>query len=278
MEDQLTFIDTATIIREPTPGHIVDLVQKIKSSSHVVILQGAGVSVASGIPDYRGANGIFAYLKEKNMDLTPEEALSLELFRKKPEIYHDLEKRFFLCINAGKQLEPNEGHRLAFHINNLNRLERVLTQNVDGLQVQVLPPEKLIEFHGTRRTAGCINEQISHPYDIEQYKKEVAEGKIPRCERCNALVKTDIVLYGQEINDDNHNEAIAAVKRADLLIIMGTSLEVYPFRSLVDKCKCPIVVMNKVIPKTFPGYLMPRTTFFLYDVEKVCRDVNSLLT
>lgn len=282
MEEQETFIDTATIIREPTPGHISDLCKKIRSAKRVVILQGAGVSVASGIADYRSSGGIFQWLQDNNMDMSPEDALSLEMFMERPEVYHKLEKKFFLTAEEPK---PNQGHQLAACIHKLGKLTRVYTQNVDGLQAQVLPDDYLVEFHGNKRSAHCIRKKCGAEYDIERYRTEVMTDQIPRCpairksgKPCNCLVKTDVVLYGQETDEKAFNKGIVDIKSSDLVIVMGTSMEVFPFRSLIHSCTCPVIMMNKVIPKTFPGYLMPNTTFFLCDIEKLCANVNMLLS
>src|SRR5579883_2485551 len=154
MSEQESFIDMATIIREPTPEHISKAASVIEKASKIVILQGAGVSVASGIPDYRSPNGLFAYLREQNLNMTPEEALSLDVFKRDPSIYHQIEQRFFSTVaklpkGAGDASasgpQPNEGHRLAAHIHRKNKLTRVYTQNVDGLQTAVVPERHVVE-------------------------------------------------------------------------------------------------------------------------------------
>ena len=280
MDQQESFIDTATVIRNPTPGHISSLAQQILAAKSVLILQGAGVSVASGIPDYRSPNGLFAYLKERNINMTPEQALSIEMFRKTPQIYHAIEKTFFLGLGpySSSAPTPNQGHLLAKSIDRLGKLSRVYTQNVDGLQAQVLDEEKLVEFHGSRRSARCITKKCRSPYDISSYIEKVKAEEVPICEKCRGLVKCDIVMYGEQIDQTHYSRGCMDISRADLVIVMGTSLEVYPFKSLLDMCRSPVIVLNKNIPRTYPGFLMPRTTFILNDIEGVCKDLNMVLT
>jgi len=278
------FLDTATIIRSPTPGHISSIAAQILSAKTIVILQGAGVSVASGIPDYRSANGLFSWLASRNINMTPEQALSIDTFRKTPDVYHAIERNFFLgsgpylgSHGEPSEYQPNQGHLLARHIFDRSKLLRVYTQNVDGLQAKVIPDYKLVEFHGTRRTASCIDEQCKVPMDISEYIAQVKANKIPRCSLCNDLVKCDIVLYGEKTSEASFAQGIQDLRAADLVIVMGTSLEVHPFKTLLDFCFSPVIVFNKVIPATYPGYLMPRTTFVLADMENVCGEINQKL-
>ncbi len=253
----------------------------INSSNNVTILQGAGLSTASGIPDYRSPGGLFDYLRRdpSTAHLTPEKVLSKEFFKKDPTVFYKFQKDVFL-----KEYKSNNGHDLARILYDKNKLIRVHTQNVDGLQNKLIPECLIIEFHGTNSRAICSRKKCGQPYPIEEYKNDIANDVIPTCKKvrkktnkvCGNCIKPAIVLYGESISMKNFKKAEYDMNRSDLVIIIGTSLQVYPFAGLlefIDK-NMRVIVINREIPSTYPEKLKPYTTFVLGEIEEICKIIN----
>lgn len=189
----------------------------IRDSRNAVFFGGAGVSTESGMKDYRSEDGL--YNTVKTYKVSPETILSRSFFEAHPDVFYDFYYHYFLNTDA----KPNRAHLALAELEKRGNLKAVITQNIDGLH-QRAGSKNVIELHGTvlkNRCPACgtlmPNQEI-----------KALEGKVPRCEKCGRVIKPDVVLYEEPLDERVINAAIAAISSADLLIIGGTSLAVYP--------------------------------------------------
>ena len=189
----------------------------IRNSGSTVFFGGAGVSTESGMKDYRSEDGLYNTVKQYGV--SPETILSRSFFFAHPDVFYDFYYNYFLNTAA----EPNRAHRALAQLEQAGKLSAVITQNIDGLH-QRAGSRNVLELHGTTLKHHCPNCGAFMP--VEQIK--ALEGKIPKCEKCGAVVKPDVVLYEEPLNERVIEAVVDAIASADLLIIGGTSLAVYP--------------------------------------------------
>ncbi|KAF9220911.1 NAD-dependent deacetylase sirtuin-2 [Gyrodon lividus] len=218
------------------------LVKYMKSDSCrniFLMILGTGVSTSAGIPDFRSPEtGLYANLARLNLPY-PEAVFQIDFFRRNPVPFYTLARELY----PGRY-RPTPTHSFVKVLHSHGLLRTCFTQNIDTLERRAgVPEEKIIEAHGSFATQRCID--CKHPYDDVKIKKAVINSEIPRCERCNGLVKPDIVFFGEALPVQFHM-SIRLLRNADLLIVMGTSLTVHPFASLVDLVPedCPRVLVN----------------------------------
>ncbi len=191
----------------------------IRESRRIVFFGGAGVSTESGIPDFRSVDGLY----NQEYDYPPETILSHTFFMRRPEEFFRFYRNKMLFPNA----QPNAAHLKLAQWESEGRLSAVVTQNIDGLH-QKAGSRKVYELHGSVLRNHCM--RCGRFYDLEYVMG--TEG-VPRCE-CGGTIKPDVVLYEESLDDDVVSGACAAIERADMLIIGGTSLNVYPAAGLID--------------------------------------------
>ena len=193
----------------------------ISESSSVVALTGAGISVPSGIPDFRSpGSGLWE-------NVNPMEVAHVDAWRSDPARFWDFDgQRFGLLANC----EPNGAHRALASLERSGRLEALLTQNIDMLH-QKAGSVEVIELHGSIRTSSCLSCGEQVPLEEAMGMIEAADDGIPRC-RCGEPLKPDVVLFGEMLPSDAIERAFDLAAGADLLICIGTSLEVFPVASL----------------------------------------------
>ena len=183
------------------------LAEIIKNSSYVVAFTGAGASTDSGIKDFRGKNGLY---KEKNyMGYEPEEILSIDFFLSHTDIFNKyIEEK--MMIN---DIKPNPGHKALAELEKMGKVKAVITQNIDNLH-QEGGSKKVLELHGTLKDWYCLKcgKRADRRFDCE----------------CGGVVRPRITLYGEMLDEKVTDAAISEIKKADTLIIIGTSLTVYP--------------------------------------------------
>ena len=189
----------------------------IKNSDKIVFFGGAGVSTESGIPDFRSVDGLY----NQQWDYPPETILSHSFFMKKEEFYRFYRAKM-LCPNA----EPNAAHLKLAQLEREGKLTAVVTQNIDGLH-QAAGSKKVYELHGSVLRNYCMKCGKFHSVEFIMNSTGV-----PTCE-CGGVVKPDVVLYEEGLDDSVVNGAVNAIAEADTLIIAGTSLNVYPAAGLV---------------------------------------------
>lgn len=207
----------------------------IANSNNIVFFGGAGVSTASGIPDFRSANGIFSQKYHRN--LSPEELVSHSFFVKDTEMFYEFYKEHLVYPKA----MPNECHKALAYLEKIGKVQAVITQNIDGLH-QMAGSKKVYELHGSVHRNYCLN---CHKFYDGAYVRN-SEG-IPRCD-CGGIIKPDVVLYEEGLDDDTVSGAINAISQADTLIIGGTSLVVYPAAGLIRYFRGEnLVLINKSV-------------------------------
>ncbi|USB34324.1 NAD-dependent protein deacylase [Paenibacillus sp. YPG26] len=202
----------------------LDMLAKwVDASSRVVFFGGAGVSTESGIPDFRSAAGI--YQSEHNSPYTPEDILSRRFFDRHPEIFYD----FYRSKMLHPEAQPNPAHRLLASLERQGILDMVITQNIDGLH-QLAGSTRVQELHGSIHRNHCMD--CARFYTL----KDVCSSKnvVPVCTVCGGVIKPDVVLYGESLDDEVIQQSVLAIQRADLMIIGGTSLTVQPAASMVS--------------------------------------------
>lgn len=203
----------------------------VDMAENIVFFGGAGVSTESGLPDFRGEQGLY----RKKYGLPPESYFSVRLLKYNPEEFFKFQrKRVF-----GYQAKPNAAHLKLAEWEKQGKLRAVITQNIDGLH-QAAGSENVIELHGNLRHCHCM---LCHKsYDISA----VMETKgIPRCKICHGIIKPDTVLYGEKLDKRLIEKATAYIREADMLIVGGTSLVVNPAVSLVHEFrKKPLAIIN----------------------------------
>ncbi|KAK4019189.1 NAD-dependent protein deacetylase sirtuin-2 [Daphnia magna] len=234
------------LMEKPKVLHTLDLdgiVDYIKSGNvrNIITMAGAGISTSAGIPDFRSpSSGL--YSKLCGFDLPyPEAIFEIEYFRKHPEPFFAMAKELY-----PKTFEPTPCHYFLRLLNKKGLLLRHYTQNVDALErVAGIPAEKLVEAHGTLHTSRCINPECREEYDRKWMTEKVLADVVPRCEQCKAVVKPDAVFFGEPL-PERFRLVEEDFPNCDLLIILGTSLVVQPFSSLVDRVppRCPRLLIN----------------------------------
>ena len=210
------------------------LTEIIKNSNNIVFFGGAGVSTESGIPDFRSANGLWS--EKLKINLTPEQLVSHTMFIKYPEEFFKFYKEKLIYPNA----KPNSAHFALAKLEKMGKLKAIVTQNIDGLH-QLAGSKNVYELHGSVLRNYCMN---CHAFYDEKF---ILESKgIPTCTRCGGIVKPDVVLYEEGLDNDVINGAVKAISQADTLIIGGTSLVVYPAAGLIDYFRGKnLILINK---------------------------------
>jgi len=208
-----------------------ELQRMIDESQNIVFFGGAGVSTESNIPDFRSADGLF----RENYSYPPERIVSHTFFVQKPEIFYEFYKEKMMFLDA----KPNKAHLKLAELERTGKLKAVITQNIDGLH-QMAGSKCVLELHGSIHRNYC--QKCKKFYD-GKYVKE-AEG-IPKCD-CGGVIKPDVVLYEEGLDNEIISQSIRAISEADMLIIGGTSLVVYPAAGFIDYFRGKyLVVINK---------------------------------
>ncbi len=219
---------------------IETLRQWIGESGSIVFFGGAGVSTESGIPDFRSVDGLY----NQKYDEPPETIISHSYFLRHPEKFY----RFYKEKMLYPQAEPNDCHLALARLEARGKLKAVITQNIDGLH-QKAGSKNVIELHGSTLRNYCMECGKSFPVS---YITEAAG--VPRCDVCGGMVKPDVVLYEESLHDGDMERAIQAIRRADLFIVGGTSLTVYPAAGLVEYYRGKRLVLINKSPTPYDRY------------------------
>ena len=194
------------------------LKQWIAESHNIVFFGGAGVSTESGIPDFRSVDGLY----RQKFEYPPETIISHSFYERRPEYFFNFYREKMLPLG----FEPNVTHTVLAHWEAEGKLSAVVTQNIDGLH-QKAGSKKVFELHGSVLRNYCVR---CGKFHSAEFVKEIPE--IPRCS-CGGIVKPDVVLYEESLQEDTIEGAVQAISSADLLIVGGTSLTVYPAAGLL---------------------------------------------
>ena len=199
---------------------IDELTELIRGSNNIVFFGGAGVSTESNIPDFRSTDGLY----QQQYDYPPETILSHTFFMRNTEEFYRFYSQKMLIPDA----KPNPAHLALAKLEEMGKLKAVITQNIDGLH-QAAGSKNVQELHGSVLRNYCM--KCGAFYDGAYMKKSAG---VPKCEKCGGVIKPDVVLYEEGLDDRTIRNSIRAIREADMLIIGGTSLVVYPAAGLID--------------------------------------------
>ncbi|ADB57859.1 NAD-dependent protein deacetylase [Archaeoglobus profundus] len=211
---------------------IDNIARLLKNSKHAVVFTGAGISAESGIPTFRGANGLWS-------KYDPEEVASIYGFMRNPRAFWAFAKELIVKTKA----KPNAGHYAIAELERMGIVKAVITQNIDMLH-QKAGSRRVLELHGSLKYVDCL--KCGKTYEWEEIISKIDDIK---CENCGSLyLKPRIVFFGEQLPRDVLNEAIEEAKKSDLFIVVGSSLQVYPAASLPFIAKesgAKLVLINK---------------------------------
>lgn len=211
---------------------IATLKQWVSESNNIVFFGGAGVSTESGVPDFRSVDGLY----NQKYDYPPETILSHTFYRKKTEEFYRFYKDKMLYLDV----KPNAAHIKLAEWEKEGKLKAVITQNIDGLH-QAAGSKTVCELHGSVHRNYCEN---CHAFYDAEFMKN-AEG-VPKCTECGGPIKPDVVLYEEGLDQKTMMDSIRYISNADMLIVGGTSLAVYPAAGLIDYYEGDkLVLINK---------------------------------
>lgn len=218
----------------------MDGIQKLRDmvdvSRRIVFFGGAGVSTESGIPDFRSVDGLY----HQTYRYPPETILSHDFFMARTEEFYEFYRAKMLALDA----QPNAAHKKLAEWERAGKLTAVVTQNIDGLH-QKAGSKNVLELHGSVYRNYCMD--CGKSYDVEA----IAESRgVPRC-ACGGIIKPDVVLYGESLDNKTVEQAVLDISQADMLIIGGTSLAVYPAAGLIDYYKGNRLVLINQSPTQY---------------------------
>lgn len=203
----------------------------VVTSDNIVFFGGAGVSTESGIPDFRSASGLY----NQQYKYSPETILSHSFFMSNTKDFYDFYRNKMLFLGA----RPNKAHVMLAELEKAGKLKAVITQNVDGLH-QMAGSKAVLELHGSVHRNYCM--KCKKLYDVTAITDS---SDIPKC-NCGGIIKPDVVLYEESLHNDKMNKAAEYISKADVLIIGGTSLGVYPAAGLINYYRgSKLVLINK---------------------------------
>ncbi|XP_076454319.1 NAD-dependent protein deacetylase sirtuin-2-like [Babylonia areolata] len=267
------------VLEELTLEGVARYIQSGKCKN-IVTMVGAGISTSAGIPDFRSpGSGLYDNLQQYNLP-NPQAIFMIDFFMENPKPFFVLAKELF-----PGSLKPTLCHYFIQMLHSKGLLLRHYTQNIDTLErVAGLPTDKLVEAHGTFHTAHCL--QCGARYTLPWMKEKIFADEIPMCseEDCTGVVKPDIVFFGEALPGRFSQCAMKDLKQCDLLIVMGTSLVVQPFASLVSRVppSTPRLYVNLEKPpaagEDFLSLLMGIGSGFCFDDDKNYRDVFQQMT
>ena len=192
----------------------------ITQSDNIVFFGGAGVSTESGIPDFRSVDGLY----HQTYDYPPERILSHSFFEDNPGEFYRFHRDKMICTDA----LPNAAHLKLAELEAAGKLKAVVTQNIDGLH-QLAGSKTVYELHGSVHRNYCMNCRCFYGAEFI-----AASQGVPRCEHCGGMIKPDVVLYEESLDQETMEASVLAIHRADVLIVGGTSLVVYPAAGLIN--------------------------------------------
>ena len=221
-------------------NNIEKLKELIDSHNNIVFFGGAGVSTESDIPDFRSATGLFS--EKLNRNFSPEQLVSHTFFMRYPEDFFKFYKDKLIYEDA----KPNKAHIALSKLEEMGKLNAIITQNIDGLH-QMAGSRNVFELHGSIHRNYCT--KCGKFFNLEEMLN--LGGIVPHCDNCGAIVKPDVVLYEEALDNSVVNKTINALSNADLLIIGGTSLVVYPAAGFIDYFNGDSIVL---VNKSSTGY------------------------
>lgn len=243
---------------------IEKLAELIEGSKSTAILSGAGVSTSSGIPDFRGPNGIY----RRKYEVDPEKIFDIDFFYENPAFFYKFHREFIKALGS---VVPSYTHRFLSALECHGKIDGIVTQNIDALH-QMAGSRRVYEIHGSVWESTCLS--CGRKYDHDASFEKVMSEEIPRCE-CGGIIKPDIVFFGESVKHLEESRDLA--QSADLFLVLGSSLTVTPAALLPSMCRGSIVVVNK--GDTSRAYLGKDRValFFDRDLDDLFRELNEKL-
>ena len=224
--------DSGNTKNVPAGDKLSVLCEWVKNSDNIVFFGGAGVSTESGIPDFRSVDGIY----NQKYDYPPEMILSHTFFCSNISEFYRFYRDKMLCLDA----KPNKAHTALAELEKMGKLKAVITQNIDGLHYAA-GSKTVYELHGSVHRNYCVS--CKKEFNADYIKK--AHG-VPSCDNCGHLIKPDVVLYEEGLDGRIISNSVKAIENAEVLIVAGTSLSVYPASGLIDYYRGnKLVLINK---------------------------------
>jgi NAD-dependent deacetylase len=205
----------------------------IQESQTIAFFTGAGISTLSGIPDFRSKNGLYS---NRYQGKKPEKILHIKTFNKDPELFYQFYREKLLVTDV----EPNVIHLFISELEKIGKDVTVVTQNIDGLHEKA-GSTRIHNIHGTILNNHCVD--CKEEYSLDYIKNTTG---VPHCPKCGGIIRPDITFYGEFLNKETFKQARLDTKKADLLIVLGTSLVVYPASEIVSQYRGKnLVIINK---------------------------------
>lgn len=214
---------------------IQEITKLIARSNNNVVVTGAGISTEAGIPDFRGPKGIYRRLGENRV----MNIININFFNENPESFYDFYRQYFIF----PPIEPSKAHLMLAKIEEKGKLQGIVTQNIDNLH-QKAGSKKVVPIHGNADRFVCTNRNCRTFHD-SQYVEEYPAA-VPVCTNCGGILKPDVVLFGEHIQ--NYHDAYDLIRRAKVLIVIGSSLTVYPLAGFVKEFSTftqDLIIINK---------------------------------
>ncbi len=244
-------------------GELHDL---LLSSTNTVVFTGAGVSTASGIRDFRGKDGIY---NDTFHGYRVEELFGIELFRADPALFYEWSRDFVYGLD---NFHPCTVHNVLARLERMGLISAVITQNIDRLHT-LAGSRNVFEVHGSPHFHHCL--ECGCPATYDEVAPIVRQGEVPRCRNCGGVLKPDIVFYGEPLPQHVFNGALTACQEADLCLVLGSSLTVYPAAALPEesyRCGGRIVIINDS-----PTPLDSRAILRLPDLTEAFTELSEML-
>lgn len=238
--------DVVKRLKEPTVNGIVEYM-KSDACKNIIVMVGAGISTSAGIPDFRSpGSGLYDNLQQYNLP-SPECMFDIEFFRENPKPFFHLARELI-----PENMKPTPCHFFLRLLHEKGLLMRCYSQNIDDLEsVAGLPADKVVAAHGSFHSSHCLKRSCRIEYDYEWMRDKIRQTQeVPRCEKCKDVVKPDIVFFGEQLPARFFSLSEEDFPSCDLLIVIGTSLTVQPFASLIE-----------LVPKDVPRLAINLTAF-----------------
>jgi NAD-dependent SIR2 family protein deacetylase len=218
-------------------SEINKIAELIKSSMHIAVFTGAGISTSCGIPDFRSENGLYNIVKKKYNLPYPEAIFEINYFKDNPKPFFELSKDFF-----SNNVQPSISHKFIAWLEEKNKISIIVTQNIDMLHEKA-GSKKVIACHGTYSHAHC--QKCGKSYKFKEIEVSMKNGTVPYC-TCNGIIKPDVVFFGEQLPEEFF-KAYTNTPKTDLLIVMGTSLQVQPAAGFALKLANEVksIIINK---------------------------------
>ena len=214
-------------------NNIDKLKKMIDEVDNIVVITGAGVSTDSGLKDFRSSDGIYNIKLDYNK--SPEYMLSNMCFYNETDLFYDFYKKYMIVDN----IVPNNTHNYLKKLEDSGKLKCVITQNIDGLH-KLAGNKNVYEIHGSIYRNYCI--KCHKEYDLNYVKNS---NGVPRCD-CGGIIKPDVVLYGEMLPEEEYNNSIKYISKCDMLMVLGTSLTVFPASDLINYFRGKyLVIINR---------------------------------